>query len=87
MNDRKYLIIPKTELNKVNFNDVMEDSSDTLSYSADGKSTFIKWRGENPSFVSSIKNAKGPYTHTEILEIIRSDDWTTLTTKTKKKVT
>lgn len=84
MNDRTYLIIPASEVKKVNFDEVMEHSPKTLSYSKDGKRTFIKWKDSEPSFVSKIKNSEGPYTHKEILEIIRGDEWIG---KPTKKVT
>lgn len=88
MHDKKYLILPVSEISKVNFDDVMETSHTTLNYSGDGKRTFVKWRGEDPSFVSKLKNAEGPYTHSEILEIIRSQDWISPTkNKSDKKVT
>lgn len=88
MHNRKYMIIPSTEVKKISFNDIMETDLSTLVYSGDGKRTFIKWVGDEPSFISNIKNAQGPYTRTEILEIIRSDDWISPTGKrSNKKVT
>jgi hypothetical protein len=88
MFNRKYLIIPSTEVKKINFDEIMETAHTTLVYSGDGKRTFIKWVGDDPSFVSGIKNAEGPYTHSEILSIIRSEDWISpVKKKTSKKVT
>ena len=84
MKTRKYLIIPATEVKKIIFDHVMEHAPGTLVYSGDGKKTFIKWKGDDPDFVSSIKNSEGPYTHDEILEIIRSDDWISPPKSTKK---
>lgn len=81
MHDKKYLIIPASEVRKINFDEVMETAHTTLNYSGDGKRTFVKWKGDEPSFVSKIKNAEGPYTHSEILEIIRSQDWISTTNK------
>ena len=85
--DRKYLIIPATEVKKVDFDQVLEFSELTLSYSGDGKKTFIKWTGDDPDFISTLKKAEGPYSHEELLEIIRSSDWTNPKKKATKKVT
>lgn len=85
MNNRKYLIIPASEIKKIVFDDILETAADTLVYSGDGKRTFIKWTGEDPEFISTIKNATGPYSQQEILEIIRSDEWTSKK-KTKSNV-
>ena len=82
--DRKYLIIPVSELKKVEFDSVLEHSLETLNYSGDGKRTFIKWSESDPDFISDIKNAEGPYTLQEIREILTSDQWLSAS---KKKVT
>jgi hypothetical protein len=88
MNDKKYLVIPTSELKKVNFDDIMQHSHETLSYSGDGKRTFIKWVGQEPSFVANIENREGPYNHEEIKQILRSTDWISPSKrKTVKKVT
>lgn len=42
-NNRNYLIIPVSELSKVDFNQVLESSPETLRKSIDGTKTFIKW--------------------------------------------
>ena len=40
---RKYLILPVTELSKVDFSLVSETSADTVRKSVDGTKTFVKW--------------------------------------------
>lgn len=74
--DRNYLIIPTSEVSKVDFSLVCETSADTLRKSVDGTKTFVKWDGEAPEFVADIVGAEGPYTHSEILEILSSSEWT-----------
>ncbi len=74
--DRNYLIIPTTEVSKVDFSLVCETSADTLRKSVDGTKTFIKWDGEVPAFVAELVGAEGLYTHAEILEILSSSEWT-----------
>lgn len=41
--NRNYLIIPTTEVSKVDFSVVCETSAETLRKSVDGTKTFVKW--------------------------------------------
>jgi len=67
--NRKYLIFPVTELSKVDFNQVGETSTETVRKSVDETKTFVKWEGQDPTFISELQNTEGPYTHEEILNI------------------
>jgi hypothetical protein len=69
---RNYCIINSDEVSSVNFDQVAETSADTLRYSIDGTQTFVKYEGEQPSFLSG----KQEYTHSEILAILATDEWT-----------
>ena len=71
-----YIIINTTEVGLVNFNEVLETSEETLRLSVDGLKTVIKWNGDEPSFVSTLSSYDGPYTHTEILTIMATPEWT-----------
>ena len=73
---RKYLIIPTSELSKVDFSQVCETSVETVRKSIDEIKTFIKWDGDQPSFVSNLTGTEGPYTQEEILTILDTDAWT-----------
>lgn len=74
--NRNYIIFPVTELNKVDFDQVLETSIDTVRKSIDGTKTFVKWNNEPPSFVSTLNNTEGPYTYGEIIDILNGADWT-----------
>ena len=73
---REYLIIPVSELTKVNFNEVLETSAETVRKSIDQTRTFVKWDGAEPAFVATISGAEGPYTYDEILNILTGVEWT-----------
>jgi hypothetical protein len=75
MQERTFLIIPVSELSKVDFTQVLETSPDTVRKSVDGTKTFIKWEGETPLFISEIVGSEGPYTLGEILEILATPEW------------
>lgn len=69
---RKYVIINASEVSSVDFSKVLETSADTLRYSVDGSKTFVKYEGDQPSFLSS----KTEHSHSEILEILGTAEWT-----------
>ena len=77
---RSYLIIPTSEVSKVDFSKVFETSADTLRKSVDGTKTFIKWGDapytNEPSFVASISGKEGPYNYSQIITILSGTDWT-----------
>tara|TARA_R110000772_G_scaffold48913_1_gene111787 strand:+ start:678 stop:935 length:258 start_codon:yes stop_codon:yes gene_type:complete len=70
---RKYVIINADEVDSVNFSQVDETSADTVRYSLDGSKTFVKFDLDTtPSFLVG----KTQYTHSEILAILATDEWT-----------
>ena len=69
---RTYVIINSSDVSSVDFSKVSETSADTLRYSLDGTKTFVKYEGEQPSFLSG----KTEYDHAEILSILATDEWT-----------
>jgi len=73
--NRLYLILLFSQSNIINFDEVLEDSIETLVTSVDGTKTFVKWDGETPSFVSGLTNTEGPYTHNEFLQILATSEW------------
>ena len=68
----KYGILNKSELGNVDFSEVKEKSSDTLSYSLDGTKTFVKYEGTQPFSLLG----KTEYTREEILTILSGPEWT-----------
>ena len=81
MENRKYVIFNVSELDKIDFNEVQETSVDTIRKSVDETLTFVKYDGdEMPPSVLSLTTKQGPYTQTEILEIINTPEWVIETT-------
>lgn len=76
-NDLTYMIFNVSELSSIDFQDVFETSSETVRKSVDGTKTFVKWEGQTPACVSGLTTKQGPYTHSEILDILSGPDWTT----------
>jgi len=76
-NDRKFMIFNVSELGNIDFSQVQETSVETVRVSVDGNKTFVKWDGEEiPSSVNSLTTKVGPYTYSEILEILSTPEWT-----------
>ena len=74
---RNFMIFNVSELDSVNFNEVLETSQDTVRKSVDETKTFVKWDGETiPSSVDSLTTKEGPYTYEEMLTIIEQPEWT-----------
>jgi len=74
---RNFAIFSTTELNQINFNEVLETSAETVRVSTSGDLTFVKWDGETPPpSVQALTTLEGPYTYTEILDILSTPEWT-----------
>jgi hypothetical protein len=74
--NREYMIFNLSELPTIDFSQVLETSEETVRKSLDGTKTFVKWEGAEPSSVTNLQTKEGPYTHSEILEILSGPEWT-----------
>lgn len=76
---RQFMIFNASEVNLVDFSEVMETSAETLRFSVDKTKTFVKWDGsEIPTSIGSLTTKEGPYTYSEILEILGGSSWVPL---------
>jgi len=73
--DIKYIFFNVSELNLIDFNQVLETSLETLRYSIDGTKTFVKWIGDEPSFISDLTTKSTIYNKEQMLIILDSDEW------------
>ena len=74
---RNFMIFNISELNNINFSQVLESGPDTVRKSVDGTKTFVKWDGDSiPSSVANLTTKEGPYNYDEILEILSGAEWT-----------
>jgi hypothetical protein len=74
--NRNFIIFSVSELDKIDFDQVLETSADTVRRSVDGTRTFVKWDNEVPPCANDIITKEGPYTYSEILEILSGEEWT-----------
>ena len=73
---RNFMIFNISELNQIDFTQVLETSEDTVRKSVDGTKTFVKWNGTIPQCVNDLSTKEGPYTYDEILVILDTSEWT-----------
>jgi len=75
--DRKFMIFNVSELNTINFSEVLETSEETVRKSVDETKTFVKWESDEiPASVQNLTTKEGPYTYQEILQILSTPEWT-----------
>jgi hypothetical protein len=74
--NREFMIFNVSELSQIDFTQVLETSIETVRKSVDETKTFVKWDSvEIPSSVAVLITKEGPYTYSEILEILSTPEW------------
>lgn len=73
--NRTYLIFSVSEINLIDFNQILETSPETIRRSIDETMGVIKWEENTPSCVEFLTTKSQFYTHEEILEIMDSSEW------------
>ena len=68
--NRKYVIIPLSEVENIDFDQVDQTNAASLRLSQDAEYTFGKFEGDTPSFLEG----KTQYTHSEIRAILGDVD-------------
>lgn len=69
------MIFNVSEIDTIDFSQVLQSSAETLRHSVDGTKTFVKWDGAIPSSVEALTTKEGPYSHNEMLTLMRSMEW------------
>lgn len=72
--DIKYIIIDFSDADKINYDEVFENSPSTLRVSKSNE-TFIHYDGQMPQSVELLENKSQEHTYSEILNILEGDDW------------
>lgn len=85
---RTYTVFNTTETGSIDFSQVYETSNETLRLSVDGTKTFVKYDTVTqsdesgslvtivPSSIENLTTTSGSYTHSEILGLLATDEWT-----------
>lgn len=72
---RQAIIFSVSELDKINFDEVLETSISTIRKSLDNTKTFVKWEGSAPRCILDLTTSEGPYSTDQLLEILEGSDW------------
>ena len=79
MQEKKFIILDASEVDYIDFSEVLESELGTLRFSIDGTKTFVKYYGDQPDFVFEITNdlvGRKEYNHKEFSEILKGEEWT-----------
>lgn len=75
MDNKTYVVFDVSELDKIDFSQVVETSVETLVRSIDGTKTFVSWEGTQSSFIESL-TTKGEYlTGMDIVLLMPTSEW------------
>ena len=69
---RKYVITSSSEASGFDFSQLVDINEEYSRKSLDSSLILARYEGEQPSFLSG----KTEYTHSEILEVLATDEWT-----------
>lgn len=74
--DSFFMIFNVSEIDKIDYSEVCEDSRDTVRRSTDGTLGVVDWFGPDiPPSVNALLTKRGPYTIGEIIQIVDTPDW------------
>ena len=75
--NRRGIILNVSEIDKIDFNEVWENSSADLQHkSLDGTLCYVQWwDNDTPDFVGLLTTGDGPHNHSKLEDIFESDEW------------
>ena len=74
--NRHYVVFDLTEVDTIDFSEVMETSADTLRKNLANTQSFVKYEGDMPASVTALTTRSQEYSHAEILALLAGTDWT-----------
>ena len=75
MGNRTYMIFSSSEMRLINFDEILDDSYETMIFSLDGSKTVVKWVGDQPKFVNELTTIEGFFDNEQMLGILRTPEW------------
>ena len=72
--DIKYITFNLSEIDKINFDEVLTTSRDTIKLSNNNLGV-LKYIGEMPLSVQSLETKSQEYINSEMVELISSENW------------
>jgi hypothetical protein len=75
MKDRVYMVFSSSEIELINFDDILDDNYETMIFSLDESKTVVKWEGDQPEFVSKLRTIEGFFNKDQMLDLLRTPEW------------
>tara|TARA_B100000745_G_C19934509_1_gene314765 strand:+ start:58 stop:324 length:267 start_codon:yes stop_codon:yes gene_type:complete len=75
MMNRKFVVFNVSEIDDINYDEVIERSANFLRLSLDGEKTFVKYEGDMPDSVDSLTTKEDVMSYSEIRELLATEDW------------
>jgi hypothetical protein len=72
--DIKYITFNLSEIDKINFDELLTTSKDTLRTS-NNNLAILKYDGEIPQSIQLLETKSEEYTHSQILELLLTEEW------------
>jgi hypothetical protein len=72
--DIKYITFNLSEIDKINFDELLTTSKDTLRTSNNNLG-ILKYDGEMPQSIQLLETKSEEYTHSEILDLLLTEEW------------
>ena len=69
--NRKWVILSDSEVESIDYSQVLETSANTLRWNNDNTKTFVKYEGSKPRFLYG----NDTLTHSQILTELQEDEW------------
>ena len=71
----QFLIFNTIELDSFSSSDFNQVSNHIVRTTIDGSKTLISWVGGNPGYLSQLNETEGPYSESEIENVLTSSEW------------
>jgi len=74
--NRHYVVFDLTEVDTIDFSEVMETSADTLRKNLANTQSFVKYEGDQPPSIVALTTRSQEYSHEEIITLLAGPEWT-----------
>ena len=73
--NRHYVVFDLSEVDTIDFSEVMETSAETLRKNLANTQSFVKYESDMPASITALNTRSQEYTHAEILALLAGEEW------------
>lgn len=73
--DRRYITFSVSEINLIDFNQVLQTSSEKLRLSIDESLTFVKYDLPTPNCINNLTTKSQEYTYSQFKTLLEGSSW------------